>query len=37
MKIVYPFVIIYDADSDGVTVLRVLHGRREITAKLIVR
>jgi plasmid stabilization system protein ParE len=37
IKIVYPFVIIYDADPDGVTILRILDGRREITERLISR
>jgi toxin ParE1/3/4 len=37
IKLVHPFVIIYDADGEGATVLRVLHGRREITAKLLAR
>lgn len=33
--IVPPYVAIYDHEGDTVTVLRVLHGRRNITAKLI--
>jgi plasmid stabilization system protein ParE len=37
IKIVHPFVIFYDADADGVTVLRVLHGRCEITDRLMSR
>jgi len=37
IKLVYPYVVIYDRDSGGVTVLRVLHGRRDITADLIRR
>ena len=37
IKIVYPYVIIYDHESNEATVLRVLHGRRDITIKLIKR
>ncbi len=37
IKIVYPYVIIYDHERDKATVLRVLHGRRDISIKLIKR
>jgi toxin ParE1/3/4 len=37
IKLVHPYVIVYDRDVDAVTVLRVLHGRRDITIKLISR
>jgi plasmid stabilization system protein ParE len=37
IKIVYPFVVIYDHRADAVTVLRVMHGHRDITAKLLAR
>jgi toxin ParE1/3/4 len=37
VKFVYPYVIIYDHDADAVTVLRVLHGRRDITVDLMTR
>lgn len=37
IKIVYPYVIVYDHEGDTAMVLRVLHGRREITIKLIAR
>jgi plasmid stabilization system protein ParE len=37
IKLVRPHVIVYDRDVDSVTVLRVLHGRRDITIKLISR
>ena len=37
VKFVYPYVIIYDHDAKRVTVLRVLHGRRDITVDLISR
>jgi plasmid stabilization system protein ParE len=33
--IVLPYVAIYEHKEDVVTVLRVLHGRRKITARLI--
>jgi toxin ParE1/3/4 len=33
--IIPPYVAIYDYEGDTVTVLRVLHGRRNITAKLV--
>ena len=37
IKIVYPYVIIYDHEASNATVLRVLHGRRDITIQLIKR
>jgi toxin ParE1/3/4 len=37
IKLVYPYVVIYDCDAGDVTVLRVLHGRRNITADLMKR
>jgi plasmid stabilization system protein ParE len=37
IKIVYPYVIIYDHEANNATVLRVLHGRRDITIQLIKR
>ena len=37
IKLVHPYVVVYDRDVDAVTVLRVLHGRRDITIKLIRR
>jgi toxin ParE1/3/4 len=37
IKVVYPYVIVYDCDEDGVTVLRVQHGRRDITVDLMKR
>ena len=37
IKTVYPYVIIYDHEVDTVIVLRVLHGRRNITRALIRR
>lgn len=33
--IILPYVAIYDYEGGTVTVLRVLHGRRNITAKLV--
>jgi plasmid stabilization system protein ParE len=33
--VVRPYVIVYDHIDDSVTVLRVLHGRRDITRRLI--
>jgi toxin ParE1/3/4 len=33
--IVLPYIIVYDHDDDDVTVLRVLHGKRNITRDLI--
>jgi len=35
--LVHPFVVIYDHADDTVTVLRVLHGRRNITRELLDR
>ena len=35
LAIVLPYVVIYDHEDDAVTVLRVLHGRRNITRDLI--
>jgi len=35
--LVHPFVVIYDHADDTVTVLRVLHGRRNITQELLDR
>jgi plasmid stabilization system protein ParE len=32
---VLPYIIVYDHDDDVVTVLRVLHGKRNITRDLI--
>jgi len=37
IKLVYPYVVIYDSDASGVIVLRVLDGRRDITVDLIGR
>ncbi|SRR5258705_12680051 len=39
IKFVHPYVVIYDhdAEADTAIVLRVLHGRRDITVKLISR
>lgn len=37
IKIVYPYVVIYDHSADTATVLRVLHGHRNITADLLRR
>jgi plasmid stabilization system protein ParE len=37
IKIVFPYVIIYDHRADTVTVLRVLHGHRDITVELLAR
>jgi toxin ParE1/3/4 len=37
IKVVYPYIVVYDCDADGVTVLRVLHGRRDITVDLMKR
>lgn len=37
IKTVYPYVIIYDHEADTATVLRVLHGRRNIARALIRR
>jgi toxin ParE1/3/4 len=35
IAIVLPYIIVYDHDDDVVTVLRVLHGKRNITRDLI--
>jgi plasmid stabilization system protein ParE len=35
IAIVRPYIIIYDHDDDAVTVLRVLHGKRDITRDLV--
>jgi toxin ParE1/3/4 len=35
IAIVLPYIVIYDHEDDAVTVLRVLHGRRNITRDLI--
>jgi toxin ParE1/3/4 len=35
IALVHPFVIVYDHADDTVTVLRVLHGRRNITRRLV--
>ena len=35
IAIVSPYIVIYDHDDDLVTVLRVLHGKRNITRDLI--
>lgn len=37
IAIVYPYVIIYDHDAakDSVTVLRIVHGRRSLTMRLL--
>lgn len=37
IKVVLPYVVVYDFAGDLVTVLRVLHGQRNITKKLITR
>lgn len=39
VTIVYPYILIYDysVSSDTITLLRILHGRRNITARLIPR
>jgi toxin ParE1/3/4 len=37
IAIVPPYVVIYDYANDTVTIMRVLHGRRNITAALITR
>jgi toxin ParE1/3/4 len=31
----WPYIVIYEHEQDGVTVLRVLHGRRNITRDLV--
>ena len=35
IAIVFPYLVIYDYEDDVVTVLRVLHGKRNITRNLI--
>jgi toxin ParE1/3/4 len=37
IAIIPPYVVIYDYADDTVTVMRVLHGKRNITAALITR
>jgi toxin ParE1/3/4 len=37
IKIVYPYVAFYEHRADTVTVLRILHGRRNITAEFLAR
>jgi plasmid stabilization system protein ParE len=37
IKLVYPYVVIYDSDAGSVAILRVLDGRRDITVDLIGR
>lgn len=37
IKVVLPYVVVYDFAGDLVTVLRVLHGQRNITKKLTTR
>jgi len=37
IKLVHPYVVIYDHHDDTVTVLRVLHGHRDITIELMAR
>ncbi len=37
VKIVYPYVVFYEDVADTVTILRVLHGHRDITADLLGR
>jgi toxin ParE1/3/4 len=37
IKIVYPYVVFYDYRTDTVTILRVLHGHRDITADWLAR
>jgi toxin ParE1/3/4 len=35
IRVVSPYVVIYDHDNDGAIVLRVLHGHRKITRRLV--
>src|SRR2546425_9108043 len=35
IAIVLPYIVIYDHEGDAVTVLRVLHGKRNITRDLV--
>jgi len=37
LRVVQPFVFIYDHDADEVTLLRIVDGRREITRELLGR
>ena len=37
IKIVYPYVVFYEYRADTVTILRVLHGHRDVTAELLAR
>ncbi len=37
IKVVWPYVVIYEHDEARATVLRVLYGRRKITARMIER
>jgi plasmid stabilization system protein ParE len=37
VKIAYPYVLFYEHSADTVTILRVLHGHRHITADLLGR
>jgi toxin ParE1/3/4 len=37
IAMVHPFVVVYDYADDTVTILRILHGKRNITADLIKR
>ena len=37
VALVHPFVVVYDHVDDTITVLRVLHGRRNITRELLDR
>ncbi|MBL6653317.1 MAG: type II toxin-antitoxin system RelE/ParE family toxin [Reyranella sp.] len=37
LAVVHPYVVIYRRSHDGVEVMRVLHGRRNITRRLLVR
>ena len=37
IKIVYPYIVVYDHEHDKAMILRVLHGRRDITIKLFKR
>lgn len=35
IRVVSPYIDIYDHDSDGAIILRVLHGHRKITKRLV--
>ena len=37
IRVVQPFVFIYDYDGDEVTILRIVDGRRQITPELLGR